>query len=88
MTLKAELVGDTTVKMNNIEVYSLSSPVSKLCRTLINQGFKDQPLELFRGPMLCLTVKSIKEQAKLSMREEPYLSYYTIPVEPEDDLPF
>lgn len=47
-----------------------SSPVLALCRKLVKAGLDpDLPLHAYRGDILCLTVRSIGEGARLTVKE-------------------
>jgi hypothetical protein len=71
MTLRAELVGSGTATAPGIAVHG-HAPVTRLCRRLVAAGHDlATPLEVFRGAMLCLRVRSISEGAKLTVKDGP-----------------
>ena len=69
MTLRATLrpagKGETYAICGNIEVKG-AAPVLAMCRALVEAGYDPaEPLEAYRGDVLCLKVRSIGEGAKL-----------------------
>ena len=65
--IRAELVGGGTCTSLGITAKS-GSPVLALCRKLIEAGHNPaMPLEVYRGNMLCIRVRSIGEAARLRM---------------------
>jgi hypothetical protein len=61
----AELIGSHRCAALGITV-SATAPVLALCRQLIADGYDPGlPLEIWRGPVLCLRVRSIGEAAQL-----------------------
>lgn len=49
--------------------------VGDLCRNLIAAGTPDGPMDIYRGEMKCLIVKSIHKQAQFTIHNEPVLKY-------------
>ena len=63
--IRAELTGTNHAEARGITVRSLS-PVLDLARKLVAAGYDPaMPLEAWRGSTLCLTVRSIREAARL-----------------------
>jgi len=63
--IRAELTGTNYAEARGITVRS-PSPVLDLARKLIAAGYDSEtPLEAWRGSTLCLTVRSIREAARL-----------------------
>ncbi len=67
--LRVELEGSDRAYVGKHEADS----VMALARKLVEAGFPDQPLECWRGDMLCLTFKSLYWAAAHTIREEPVL---------------
>ena len=64
----AKLTGSDTATALGLITQS-SSPVIDLCRLLIRAGHDPAtPLEAYRGPTLCLRIRSIGEAARLRVR--------------------
>jgi len=67
--IRAEIVGIDCASAEGITA-SGSAPVLKLCRLLVEAGLAAaSPLDAFRGPVLCLRIRSIGEAATLSVDE-------------------
>jgi hypothetical protein len=65
--IHAELRDSDCASASGITVRS-GNPVLKLCRELIEAGHDPRtPLEAWRGPVLCLSVRSIGEAANLEI---------------------
>ena len=65
--IRAELIGDDSAVAPGITARS-SSPVVQLCTLLIEAGHDPAArLEIYRGEMLCLRVRSIGEGARLAI---------------------
>ena len=65
--IRAELTGDDCCTALGLSVTS-TSPVIALCRALINAGHDPTtPLEVYRGDVLALRVRSIGEGAQLQI---------------------
>ena len=65
--IRAELIGSNRCAALGITV-SATAPVLALCRQLIAAGHDPGlPLEAWRGPILCLRVRSIGEAAELRL---------------------
>src|SRR5215471_4928981 len=65
--IRAELSGSDECSALGITV-SATAPVLALCRRLIADGYDPSlPLEVWRGPVLCLRVHSIGEAAQLRL---------------------
>lgn len=65
----AEIVGIDCASAEGITAHG-PAPVLKLCRLLIQSGIgAATPLEAYRGPVLCLRIRSIGEGAALSVDE-------------------
>jgi hypothetical protein len=63
--IRAELIGSDTASAAGITVTAYT-PVLELCRTLLAAGRDPAtPLHAYRGPTLCLKVRSIGEAARL-----------------------
>ena len=63
--IRAELIGSDECTAAGLTI-SGGAPVLALCRQLIADGYDPGlPLEVWRGPVLCLRVRSIGEAAKL-----------------------
>ena len=63
--IRSELIGSNRCAALGITM-SGRAPVLALCRQLIADGYDPGlPLEVWRGPVLCLRVRSIGEAAKL-----------------------
>ena len=66
-TICAELIGSDTCTALGISAKG-AAPVLALCRMLIEAGHDPaMPLEVYRGNMLCIRVRSIGEAARLRM---------------------
>jgi hypothetical protein len=64
-TTRAELIGSTICAAIGITVRAYA-PILEMCRRLIAAGFDPAfRLEAYRGGVLCLTVRSIGEGARL-----------------------
>jgi hypothetical protein len=67
--IKAELAGSRTCSALGVSV-TASAPVLELCYLLVQAGIDpDTPLEAYRGEMLCLTVRSIGEGARITVED-------------------
>ena len=65
----AEIIGDDQASALGITARG-PAPVLKLCRLLDEAGIAaDMALEAYRGPMLCLRIRSIAEGAAISVDE-------------------
>jgi len=63
--IRAELIGSNRCSTLGISM-SGRAPVLTLCRQLIADGYDPGlPLEVWRGPVLCLRVRSIGDAAQL-----------------------
>src|SRR6516225_10204754 len=63
--IRAELIGSDECTAAGLTI-SGGAPVLALCRQLIADGYDPGlPLEVWRGPVLCLRVRSIGEAAQL-----------------------
>jgi hypothetical protein len=68
--VRAELAGSDRCSALGNEVNSTSS-VLAICRQLIEAGHDPQtPLEVYRGDVLCLSVRSIGEGAELEVNSK------------------
>jgi hypothetical protein len=68
--VRGELIGSDIAIASGIAVNG-NAPTLKLCRELVAAGFNPATrLEVYRGEVLCLTVRSIGEGAKLTVRED------------------
>ena len=68
--LRAELTGSHTVTALGISVEAYA-PALALCRALVTAGYdRATRLEAYRGPTLCLRVRSIGEGAALDVKSE------------------
>jgi len=68
--LRAELTGSDTCAAAGITAKG-STPVLALCRELLAAGVNpDQALEVYRGAMLALRIRSIRETAGLEINGE------------------
>src|SRR6266540_6575683 len=65
--IRAELIGMHQATAAGVTVSGRNSPVTALCRALLEAGHPDSPLEAYRGTTLCLRVRSIREGAKLTV---------------------
>jgi hypothetical protein len=66
----AELDGSDTCNACGIAGHG-NAPVLDLCRRLVAAGFDPAtPLKVYRGEILCLTVRSIGEGARLEINGE------------------
>jgi len=63
---RAELVGSDVCTACGIRVRS-TTPVLSICRRLIEAGYADQALHVYRGDVLALTVASIAKGASLEI---------------------
>jgi hypothetical protein len=67
--LRADLIGSSTCSEAGITANG-TAPVLTLCRRLLAAGLDpDQALEVYRGAVLALRVRSIGEAAKLTVEE-------------------
>ena len=67
LAVHAELHGSDTACACGITGRG-NAPVLDLCRQLLESGHDpDQPLEAYRGDILCLTIRSIREAAGLEI---------------------
>jgi hypothetical protein len=65
--IHAELFGDDCCSALGLDVRA-AAPVLTVCRTLVEAGHDPAtPLEAFRGPTLCLRIRSIGEAAGLEI---------------------
>lgn len=63
--IRAEIIGSDRCVAEGLSVRN-SAPVLAMCCKLVEVGFDPaRPLEAWRGPVLCLTVRSIGEGARL-----------------------
>jgi hypothetical protein len=70
MSLRIELSSDTIAWLSSASsvAVAIGSPVLTLARKLVGMGIDpDTTLECYRGPVHCLTIRSIGEAAKLSV---------------------
>ena len=68
--IRAELCGSDTCSAEGFIVRA-NAPVLALCRKLVDAGYDPtRPLHAYRGDTLCLTVRTIGEGAKLTVRED------------------
>lgn len=86
--IRADLVGSDTAIAEGITARGVS-PITSLCRKLVEAGRNpDEPLDAFRGDVMCIRVRSIGEGAKLVARENsrcsPYLAVWS-PYAPDGD---
>jgi hypothetical protein len=63
---RAELIGSDICTACGITVRS-TTPVLSICRRLIEAGYADQALHVYRGDVLALTVASIAKGASLEI---------------------
>jgi hypothetical protein len=66
--IRAELQGDGIVAVvDGVRIFATGhAPALELCRALIDMGLdSDRPLEVFRGKVLVITVRSIASGAQL-----------------------
>jgi hypothetical protein len=83
-SIRIGLVGNDTATAAGLTVVA-HSPVLAMCRRLVAAGDDPAtPLEAYRGPMLCLRVRSIGEGAALTVRENPRLALDRYDVENDD----
>src|SRR6516225_6650849 len=67
--IEAELIGSNECRARGITTRG-SAPVLALCRALIGAGYDpSRPLHVYRGKALVLTVRSIGDGAKLTVRD-------------------
>jgi hypothetical protein len=67
LVITARIDGSDTASALGVTVTS-PSPVPALCRELLAAGFDPAtPLEAYRGPTLCLRIRSIGEAAQLEV---------------------
>jgi hypothetical protein len=65
MTLRAELSSDSYAKAEGVAVHT-GSPIIALCRSLLAAGHTSSlPMEVYRGEVLALHVRSIGEATGL-----------------------
>jgi hypothetical protein len=83
--LRAELIGSDTCTLGQLGLSVHSrSPVLKLARELIARGIDPRTrLEVFRGDILALKVRSIDEAAGLCVAEGDYAPRFAAALEPE-----
>ena len=73
--IRAAIAGRNRAEANGISVIA-AAPVLALCRKLIAAGVDPaEPLEAYRGDVLCLRIRSIGEGASLGVQEEPKLRF-------------
>ena len=66
--IRAEIIGSDRCHAEGYTVRS-SAPGLAICRKLIEAGFDpDLPLRAYRGDVLCLTIRSIGEAARLIVK--------------------
>jgi hypothetical protein len=64
---RAELIGSDTCTACGITVWS-TTPVLSICRRLVEAGHDgNQPLHVYRGDVLALTVASVADGARLEI---------------------
>ena len=67
--IEAELIGSNECRARGITTRG-SAPVLALCRALVGADYDpDRPLHVYRDKVLALTVRSIGEGAKLTVRD-------------------
>jgi hypothetical protein len=67
VTLHADLIGNDTCIALGVSAHG-QSPVLALCRALVGAGHDpDRRLEIYRGDVLCLVVRSIGVAAQLEV---------------------
>jgi hypothetical protein len=65
--IRAELVGSDTATALGVTT-RCSAPVLQLCRLLIEAGADPaRPIEVFRGDVLCLRVRTVGKGARLEL---------------------
>jgi len=68
----AELIGSNTCTAAGVTVVD-HVPVLALCRALVKAGQdSNRPLHAYRGHVLCLSVRSIGEGARLTVEDDRY----------------
>lgn len=68
--VRAELVGDDTCIVGDVRVTSYA-PALKMCRTLVAAGHHPATrLEVYRGEVLALTIRTIGEGAQLTVQDD------------------
>src|SRR4051812_11933379 len=68
-TIVVQIIGHDTASGEGLTVRA-RSPVLALCRKLVAAGYDPAtPLQAYRGPTLCLGVRTIGEGAKMTVRE-------------------
>jgi|SRR5215475_7758403 hypothetical protein len=71
--IRAHLIGSNTCTAPEIGVTSVSdTPILDLCRLLVARGHDPStPMEVWRGTMLALSVRTIGEAAQLEVATDP-----------------
>src|SRR2546430_8285592 len=70
--IQAEMSGSNTCSALGLTVRG-HAPVLKLCRALVQAGHDPaRPLRAYRGGVLCLSVRSIGEGAKLTVADDRF----------------
>jgi hypothetical protein len=65
--IKGRLIGDYTCHVGNLTT-NADTPIFEMCRLLLLHGYTaDRPLLVFRGSTLAVTVRTIREGARLAV---------------------
>jgi hypothetical protein len=87
--IRAELTGSERCCAEGLTARG-ASPVFSLCRLLLAAGHDpDRSLEVFRGDVLALRIRTIREGARFTVKERPFgpgfehwVPFFTPPVSP------
>jgi hypothetical protein len=80
--LIAQLIGQDRAQAGDVVAKS-RTPIFTLCRELVASGANpDSSLECYRGPVMCIRVKSIGIGAKLTIKENDWVGPKVVPYEP------
>jgi hypothetical protein len=70
--VRAEIINSDECSAEGITAHG-NAPVLGLCRELIKAGFDPgRPLHAYRGATLCLIVRSIRQGARLTVKDRPF----------------
>src|SRR5450759_3287005 len=71
-TIRAEIINSSRCSAEGYTACG-NAPVLGLCRELVKAGFDpSRPLHAYRGATLCLIVRSIRQGARLTVKDRPF----------------
>jgi len=70
MPIRAQLYGSETIVVPGLSISITDrTPVLSLCRRLVSEGHEDTSLTAYRGDVPCIHVRSIREAAGLTVKD-------------------